>query len=269
MSVLLHPRDFGLRRQWPGSATSGRRPVLSGRRTTTTTASRECSAVGLNCRVSYDLYFWPSGAVKHPRRVAERLADEDAGGLAADQRVLAFRAELLRRWPDLADRIAPWHHDLGWWQPWGHTDLADRFVGLTLPHGWADTDALPALAGGFGLDSYDPQSDRLMPPRARPSDAVAQVAGWVDEDHVVTLMRQISAYIGYAYDELDEVALTGALDDTDDEKDDGWFEYPLAGTPPLSIRLARSPGSAVVSVRVDGPADPVLAARVETLLDLL
>ncbi|PMR62683.1 hypothetical protein C1A38_02780 [Verrucosispora sp. ts21] len=57
--------------------------------------------------VSYDLYFWPSGATENPRRLTGRLADEKAGGLVADKRVLAFRAELLRRWPDLVGMIAP------------------------------------------------------------------------------------------------------------------------------------------------------------------
>ena len=222
-------------------------------------------------RVSYDLYFWRSGAASNPRGLAERLADEKAGSLPADQRVLAFRAELLRRWPDLADRIAPWHHDLGSRQPWGRTDLADRFVGVTLPYGWADTSALPALAGAFGLDSYDPQSDELL---SRPHDrgvldGVAHIDGWVSEEHVVRLLRQISTYIGYAYDDLDEAALTGALEGTNDEAADGWFDYPLTGTPPLLILLAQSPGSAVVSVRVEGSMDLVLATRIETLLDLL
>ncbi|WP_446219882.1 hypothetical protein [Micromonospora sp. IBHARD004] len=85
------------------------------------------------------------------------------------------------------------------------------------------------------------------------------------EDHVAQLLRQISTYIGYPYDDLDEAALTGALDGTNDEVANGWLEYPLAGTPPLVIQLAQSPGSAVVSVRVDG----TLATRLETLLDLL
>lgn len=98
---------------------------------------------------------------------------------------------------------------------------------------------------------------------------MAQVEGWVTEEHVVQLLRHISAYIGYRYDDLDEAALTGALDDTNDEAVDGWFEYPLAGTPTLVIRLAQSPGSAVVSVRVEGTMDLVLANRIETLLDLL
>ncbi|MEU8283953.1 hypothetical protein AB0C01_06395 [Micromonospora sp. NPDC048905] len=224
--------------------------------------------------MSYDLCFWPSGAADDPRRLADRLADEKAGGLVPDERVLAFRTELLRRWPDLADMIAPWHSDVGWRQPWGDTGLADRFVGLTLPYGWEDLSALPVLAGSFGLDSYDPQSERLVPPGSLPPhravrDDVAQVEGWVTEENVVRLLRQISVYVGYAYDDLDEAALVGALDDTDDDAADGWFEYPLAGTPMLVVRLALSPGSTVVSVRVEGAMDLVLATRIETALDLL
>ncbi|MGC5052435.1 hypothetical protein ACLQ2S_13380 [Micromonospora sp. DT48] len=170
--------------------------------------------------MSYDLYFWPSGAAEYPRRLADRLADERADALVADERVLAFRAELLRRWPDLVDMIAPWHHDLGGRQPWGRADLADRFVGVTLPYGWEGTSALPFLAGAYGLDSYDPQSEQLLTARSLSPDGtvrgevVAQVCGWVAEEHVVQLLRQISSYIGYAYDDLDEAALTGALDDT-------------------------------------------------------
>ncbi|WP_433392971.1 hypothetical protein [Micromonospora sp. KLBMP9576] len=224
--------------------------------------------------MSYDLYFWPSGAAGNPRRLADRLAGEKPDDLVPDKRVLAFRAELLHRWPDLADMIAPWHHDLGWRQPWGRTDVADRFVGVTLPYGWEDTSALAVLAGAYGLDSYDPQSEQLASPRSLPQDRgvrddVARVEGWVIEEHVVRLLRQISAYIGYAYDDLDEAALTGALDDPNDEAVDGWFEYPLAGAPTLVIRLAKSPGSQVVRVRAEGTMDLVLATRIETLLDLL
>ncbi|MFI7070824.1 hypothetical protein [Micromonospora sediminicola] len=224
--------------------------------------------------MSYDLYFWPSGAAKDPRRLAERLANEVADGLVADKRVLAFRSDLLRRWPDLADTIAPWHDDLGGRLAWGRTDLADRFVGVTLPFGWEGTSALPFLAGAYGLDSYDPQAEQLLSPGSLPParsgrDDVALVEGWVAEEHVVRLLRQLSAYIGYLCDDLDEAALVGALDDTDDEAADGWFEYPLVGTPPLVVRLARAPGAAVVGVRVDGTMDLVLATRIETLFDLL
>ncbi|WP_406045702.1 hypothetical protein OG799_15210 [Micromonospora sp. NBC_00898] len=50
---------------------------------------------------------------------------------------------------------------------------------------------------------------------------------------------------------------------------DAWYIYPLAGTPSLTVSLAQAAGGSVVSVRVDGDIDPILAARVETLLDLL
>jgi hypothetical protein len=40
-------------------------------------------------------------------------------------------------------------------------------------------------------------------------------------------------------------------------------------SPALMVHLARSPGSAVVSVRVEGIMDTVLAARIETLMDVL
>jgi hypothetical protein len=140
--------------------------------------------------------------------------------------------------------------------------------------GWEGTSALPVLAGAYGLDTYDPQSGQLVSAGSLARDEVlrddvARVEGWVTEEHVVRLLRQISAYIGYPYDDLDEAALTGALDDTNDETADGWFEYPLSGAPTLAIRLAQSPGSAAVSVRVEGTMDLVLATRIETLLDVL
>src|SRR5262249_52483661 len=152
-----------------------------------------------------------------PGPLAERLAEEEADELAADQRVLAFRAELLRRWPDLADMLAPWHEDLDWRQPWGRTDLADRYVTLTLPFRWKDTADLPPLANAFGLDCYDPQAEGLlrvepgpgqgMQPDERATRRVEGVAvgvisavhGWVNEHNVVRLMEQISANIDYSY----------------------------------------------------------------------
>jgi len=59
-------------------------------------------------------------------------------------------------WPQLADMVAPWHHDLGRRRPWGRSDLADRYVMVTLPYRWEQTAALPERAGVYGLDCYDP-----------------------------------------------------------------------------------------------------------------
>lgn len=98
---------------------------------------------------------------------------------------------------------------------------------------------------------------------------VRLIEGWVFEDNVVRFLEHVSRYIGYDYGELDEVALTGALEITDDEVTEGWFRYPLDGVPSLTVSLARAVGGSEVSVRMQGEIDLVLAARLETLLDLL
>ena len=95
------------------------------------------------------------------------------------------------------------------------------------------------------------------------------IAGWVFEDNIVPFLEHVSTYIGYKYDDLDEVALTGALEGTDDESVDSWYSYPLHGTPPLAVALAQAVDGSVVSVRVEGDIDVVLAARIYTLFDLL
>ncbi|WP_436533026.1 hypothetical protein [Actinoplanes sp. HUAS TT8] len=95
------------------------------------------------------------------------------------------------------------------------------------------------------------------------------VGGWVFEGNVVRFLEHLSRYIGYRYDAADEDALVGALDDTDDESATFWFSYPLQGTPPVVVLLARGVGSSVVSVRVQGELDPVLEARIDTMLSLL
>lgn len=113
--------------------------------------------------MSYDLYFWPRSATDDPGQLVEDLADDyKADELEADPALLAFRADLLTRWPELKDRIEPWHQDLGGRQPWGPTDLADRFVILTLAFGWPHTEELPGVARQYGLDCYDPQFEEFV-----------------------------------------------------------------------------------------------------------
>ena len=91
-----------------------------------------------------------------------------------------------------------------------------------------------------------------------------EIAGWIHEDHVEKALLRLSAYVGYRFDEHDAAALVGAFDGPDD-----WFEYPLEGSPALTVRMAKDEDSCVVMVSVSGDIDEVLAARIETLLDLL
>ena len=94
------------------------------------------------------------------------------------------------------------------------------------------------------------------------------VAGWVDEENLDAFVRRLAAYTGYTWDGLDDDAFIGSLESTDADRPDTWFEYPIMGTPPVTLALGRDSGAGVVSVRVSGTLDAVLAARIETLLDV-
>jgi hypothetical protein len=107
--------------------------------------------------VSWDFYFWKDSTEADPAKVVEQLADEEADSVVPDPAVLAFRSDLLQQWPDLVSRLEPWHTDLEGVTPWGRTDLADRFVILTLQWGWENQPELVALAHRHGLRCYDPQ----------------------------------------------------------------------------------------------------------------
>jgi hypothetical protein len=95
-----------------------------------------------------------------------------------------------------------------------------------------------------------------------------EVVGWVWPSNVERLLFWASHYVGYRFDDADWQAVEIALPGTDDEREDGWFEYPLVGAPPLRVRLAQAVGAAPVSVRVSGDMDDLLEARVSTLLDV-
>ncbi|MFB9688850.1 hypothetical protein [Amycolatopsis plumensis] len=82
-------------------------------------------------------------------------------------------------------------------------------------------------------------------------------------------MEYAAALVGYGWDELDDGALEAGVPKTDaDLPPDTWFAYPVAGTPELTLRIARDHDAGILSVIIDGEMDDVLAARLETLLDL-
>jgi hypothetical protein len=97
---------------------------------------------------------------------------------------------------------------------------------------------------------------------------VISVEGWVRQENVAKFLGHLAAYLQTTWDYLDDTALIGAIERTDAEAD-AWFEYPIDGQPPVMVRLALDPGTSVVIVHVTGDLNDVLAARVETLVDLL
>jgi hypothetical protein len=97
---------------------------------------------------------------------------------------------------------------------------------------------------------------------------MSEVTGWVHADNVTRLCQYLAAYTHIKWDDADQDALDGMIGSTDAEADE-WFEYPIGGTPELLVALANDVGSDVVNVRVRGDLDRVLAARIDTLIDVL
>lgn len=96
-----------------------------------------------------------------------------------------------------------------------------------------------------------------------------EVSGWVMETNVYTMLTTLSRWVGYTFDDFDWGAIVTALPETDAGAADRWYEYPLLGTWPVTVSLAINHGAAPVEVRVSGAFDEVLAARIDTMLNLL
>ncbi|MDU0300834.1 hypothetical protein [Streptomyces sp. PAL114] len=94
-----------------------------------------------------------------------------------------------------------------------------------------------------------------------------QIAGWIMDRNLRAFLELLSRYVDYAFDDTDWETVEAGVRDTDDEKPDGWYSYPLAGTnATLEVGLARSVGSEVMSVSVTGVETPELQLRTDTLL---
>ncbi|MEV0172770.1 hypothetical protein AB0I00_16835 [Streptomyces sp. NPDC050803] len=94
-----------------------------------------------------------------------------------------------------------------------------------------------------------------------------QIAGWIMDRNLRAFLELLSRYAGYAFDDTDWDTIETGVWNTDDEKSDGWYSYPLAGTSAtLEVGLARSVGSEVMSVSVTGAETPELQLRTDTLL---
>ena len=98
---------------------------------------------------------------------------------------------------------------------------------------------------------------------------MGEVSGWVRTSNVTNLVQHLAAYTGIRWDDADQDALDGLLPKTDAESRDGWFDCPIDGNPPLLLHLANDLGTDVVLVRVEGELSEVLAARLDTLFDVL
>ncbi|MER7734582.1 hypothetical protein ABTX80_27185 [Streptomyces erythrochromogenes] len=96
---------------------------------------------------------------------------------------------------------------------------------------------------------------------------MAEVGGWIWERNLRPFLELLSHYVGYAFDASDWETVARAVGETDDERADGWYTYPLAGeTGRAEVRLARCAGGDEVRVTVHGPLTADLRLRADTLL---
>ncbi|MEQ7011291.1 hypothetical protein ABN028_34495 [Actinopolymorpha sp. B17G11] len=100
--------------------------------------------------------------------------------------------------------------------------------------------------------------------------AVSEVAGWVWPANLRTTMQYLSMWIGYDFDDTDWDAINhGFLKTSGDPPGRPQYDYPIVGSPILTVLLARDPGADPVSVLVRGEMDDILRARIDTLLSIL
>ena len=98
---------------------------------------------------------------------------------------------------------------------------------------------------------------------------VRRISGWIVEDNLTRVVEYIASLVGCIWDDLDDGALEAGIVTTDADCPLGtWFEYPVMGTPELTLRIASNRGDGILSMTIEGEFDVVLAARFETLLDL-
>jgi hypothetical protein len=93
---------------------------------------------------------------------------------------------------------------------------------------------------------------------------VRTVSGWINERNLAKVAEYVAALVHYPWDDLDAGALEAGIPSTDAI----WFGYPIAGTPPLTFQISSHDGDGILTIRISGEIDEVLAARFDTLLDL-
>lgn len=93
------------------------------------------------------------------------------------------------------------------------------------------------------------------------------VEGWVWSRNVRPLLELLSRYVGYVFDDTGGETVEAALPATGDERDDGWYAYPLVGADQtVQVRLATAVGGDVVCVEISGVQTAELRIRADTLL---
>jgi hypothetical protein len=107
---------------------------------------------------------------------------------------------------------------------------------------------------------------------SRPHRKGSRLQDWIFAENLQAFVEVLAHLAGYTlYDEeYDWVAIEAGIPETDADEDK-WYSYPLLGTHPLALDVARDLGSQVVSIRVrsDAAAPADLPAELAAQLHVL
>ncbi|MEU9998055.1 hypothetical protein [Streptomyces sp. NPDC050848] len=119
--------------------------------------------------MSYDLAVWEgervaddAAAARRFRGLYDRFMDTEEPAVPPSERIAAFVAALLERWPDLGE-------DDDDTSPWSTAPLIGEACGplIYFPMRWSMADEASAhvaeVASSMGLNCYDPQARKLRP----------------------------------------------------------------------------------------------------------
>ncbi|WP_327184816.1 hypothetical protein [Streptomyces sp. NBC_01334] len=89
---------------------------------------------------------------------------------------------------------------------------------------------------------------------------------WILEANLRPFCESVAEFSGHRFDDSDWQAIENALPETDAERPDGWYDYPLSGRVPLTLLVAADPETSVVFVRLTGEAGARTKAQIEAAL---
>ncbi|MEU7281596.1 hypothetical protein AB0A69_22910 [Streptomyces sp. NPDC045431] len=96
---------------------------------------------------------------------------------------------------------------------------------------------------------------------------MAEVGGWIWKSNLRPFLELLSRYAAYDFDATDWETVALAVEETDDERSECWYAYPLVGdVHEIAVLLARAVGGEEVSVTVRGTMTAGLQLRADTLL---
>lgn len=89
--------------------------------------------------------------------------------------------------------------------------------------------------------------------------------GWIFEDNLLAWCEVVGHLAGYPFDETAWNAVISSIPNTDSERN-LWFDYPFRGNCVISVHFAHDPGTEVIFVEWDAPAE--CAAQIVLATDI-